>query len=42
MVYGIVSEKDNETTRTVFRSKKITDNQIYSVSHLGVVVERLQ
>ena len=32
----------NETTRTVFRSKKITDNQIYFVSQLRVVVERLQ
>lgn len=42
MVYGIISEKDNETTRTVLRSKKITDNQIYSVSQLGVLVERLQ
>ena len=43
MIYGIVSEKDNETTRTVFRSKKITDdNQIYSISQLGVLVERLQ
>jgi hypothetical protein len=42
MVYGIVSEKDNETTRAVFRSKKITDGQIYPASQLGVLVERLQ
>lgn len=42
MIYGIVSEKGNETPRTVFRSKKITDNQIYYISQLGVLVERLQ
>lgn len=41
MVYGIVSEKDNETTRTVFRSKKIADTDIYPVTKLDLLVSRL-
>ncbi len=42
MVYGIVSEKDNETTRTVFRSKKIADTDIYPVTKLDLLVPRLK
>ena len=42
MVYGIVSEKDNETTRTVFRSKKIADTDIYPVTKLDLLVSRLK
>lgn len=41
VVYGIVSEKDNETTRTVFRSKKIADTDIYPITKLDVLLSRL-
>jgi hypothetical protein len=41
MIYGIVSDKDSEATRTVFRSKKIEDTNIYSVNKLDILASRL-
>lgn len=40
MVYGIISKRDNDITRTVFRSKKIADTDIYPVTKLDVLVSR--
>lgn len=42
MVYGFVSRLDDETTRTIFRSKKVPMQNIYQTGGLSKLVEVLQ
>lgn len=42
MIYGVISDLDNETTRILFREKKIPNTNVVPSQQLGELVKRLR
>lgn len=42
MVYGIVSQLDDATTKVYFKSKKIADANVYTHNQLGVLMQQMK
>lgn len=40
MVYGIISQLDDATTKVYFKSKKIADANVYTHNQLGVLMQQ--